>query len=146
MRTFLLASAAVLVMVPGAIRSDEAADKKVQDALQGTWKIVSISTGGKESELNLVLVVKTDGMTLKQPAQDQKEQFRFVLDTSVTPSAIDIYKSDNGKRAEKVFEGVFSVDGDDFRICFAPQPGPPWNRPAALQPAGGEALVVFRKD
>ena len=88
MRTLFLASTIVFIMAPGPIRSDEVKD---QEPLQGTWKIVSIKSKGKDAELNLVLVVKaTDrGMCLKQPEQEQKEQFRFVIDPAVTPKAID---------------------------------------------------------
>jgi uncharacterized protein (TIGR03067 family) len=145
MRPLILATALILVLASGPLRSDEVKDR---EPLQGTWKIVSIKAKGKEGELNLLLVIKGDGMTLKQPDQEQKEQFRIVVDPSVTPQAIDIHKSDdNGKRAEKLFEGVFEAKGDDLRICFTAQSGPPWNRPGSIQPADdtNEVLVVLRR-
>ena len=135
----------LLVLLAGSIQGDEVKDR---EPLQGTWKIVSIKSKGKEGELNLLLVVKGDGMALKQADQEQKEQFRIAVDPSVTPAAIDIYKSDdNGKRAEKLFEGVFEAKGDDLRICFTAQSGPPWNRPGSIQPAddSNEVLVVLRR-
>jgi uncharacterized protein (TIGR03067 family) len=136
----------VLAVLSGSTQGDDVKDRQ---PLQGTWKIVSTKSKGKEGELNLLLVIKGDGMTLKQPEDmQQKEQFRIIVDPSVSPAAIDIHKSDdNGKRAEKLFEGVYEVKGDDLRICFTAQQGPPWNRPSSIQPGDdtNEVLVVLRR-
>jgi uncharacterized protein (TIGR03067 family) len=146
MRPLILASAVVLLAATGPAFSDEAKDR---EPMQGTWKIVAVKSKGKESELNLVLDVTADGMCLRQPDQKSPEQFRFVVDPSVTPNLIDIYKSDDkGKRAEKLFEGLVELKDAEMRICFTTTPGPPWNRPASLTPGeeAAEVLITFRKE
>jgi uncharacterized protein (TIGR03067 family) len=146
MRLLCLASVVVLCVAPDLPRADEVKDR---EPMQGTWKIVTIKSKGKESELNLVLDVTADGMCLRQPDQKSPEQFRFVVDASVTPNLIDIYKSDaKGKRAEKLFEGLIELKDADMRLCFTSTPGPPWNRPTSLTPADDSAdiLITFRKE
>jgi uncharacterized protein (TIGR03067 family) len=139
-------TAILLFAVVGPLSSDEVKDR---EPLQGTWKLVSINSRGKESELALEFVFKGDGITLRQPGKEEKEQFRFAVDPTVTPKAIDVWKStDDGKRAEKFSEGVYEAKGNELKICIMGQPGPPWVRPAALEPAAdsSEILIVLRKD
>ena len=146
MRSLLLPMAVLLFAATGPAFSDEAKDR---EPMQGTWKIVAVKSKGKESELNLVLDVTADGMCLRQPDAKPPEQFRFVVDTSVTPNLIDIYKSDDkAKRAEKLFEGLIELKDADMRICFTTTPGPPWTRPTSLTPGddSAEVLITFRKE
>jgi uncharacterized protein (TIGR03067 family) len=138
---------AVLVLgvfvVAATSQSDEVRDR---EPLQGIWKITSVEQQGKKDEnalAGLVLVFSGDKLGLRRADKDDKEQFRFIVDPTSTPKAIDIYKStDDGKRGEKLFEGIYSVDGAELQICFVPQPGPPWERPASLEANEGSKGVL----
>ena len=145
----LAVSVLFLIAVAGPLCSDEVKDR---EPLQGTWKIVSIKSRDKDSELDLELVLKGDGATLRQPGKEQKEQFRFTLDPTVTPKAIDFWKStDDGKRAEEVDRSwLYEVKGDELKICIMSQPGPPWVRPASLESRSRgfrrDSRVTLRKE
>jgi uncharacterized protein (TIGR03067 family) len=131
-------------LVLGVASSTLADDAKDRDALQGTWKLVTFTDRGKSDEADIVAVVNGDRIQFKLADDaDPDNLFHFVLDSSVTPKAIDLHKLDaKGQRNEKAIEGLYEIDGDKLRLCVTTQPGPPWNRPAEMKAEEGSVILL----
>ena len=77
---------------------------------------------------------------------EPRNLYSFVLDSTVTPKAIDLHKLDaNGKRGEKAMEGLYELADGKLRFYLTHQPGPPWNRPTELKKAKGVSFMQFRR-
>jgi uncharacterized protein (TIGR03067 family) len=105
-------------------------DAKDNNSLGGTWKLVS-RNGSAPAEH---LVIIRDDLVQIDRKDTMCDRVYLVLDSSFNPKKIDLYASDeNGKRGDKLYEGVFEVDGNRLRLCFAKNQGAPWNRPTELK-------------
>src|SRR5262249_21894296 len=115
-RYFLTALVAGLLLCAAPAPGDDA--KKDQEALQGTWKVVSVEDRGKADRPpdGFVLVFETDTFTLR----DNKEAVvvgTFKLDPSKKPKAIDVTISRGGKNENigKELRGIYEVDKDTLK-------------------------------
>lgn len=138
----------LVVALATPIRSDDAKDI---DALKGTWKLFAYEDGSKTVENDLVAVIRDNRIQFKENANAEANPdnlYHIVLDSSVTPKAVDLHKSDaKGQRGEKVMEGLYEIDGDTLRLCMHPQSGPPWDRPTEMKAEEGRVvLVTFRRE
>ena len=145
MRAMLLMVGAVVVLA--TVRADEVKDR---EPLQGTWRFVEVHQQGKKDDNlpELRLVFRGDKLGLYRGEKEDKEQFVFSVDPNCTPKAIDIYRAGEKGKAEKLFEGIYAIDGKDLRIAIVPQPGPPWERPSSLAAKDHtkEVLILMRRD
>jgi uncharacterized protein (TIGR03067 family) len=134
----------LILALASPIRSD--------DDLQGTWTLAEHTAGGRSMDRvndDITATIRGDKIELNSGKNKVSEKYHVVLDSTVTPKAIDWHKSDaNGKRGDKMGEGIFEIDGDKLRICLKLRSEPPWNRPTAMQSTeeGGEILMVFRRE
>jgi uncharacterized protein (TIGR03067 family) len=149
MRTGAILLLAVAFASP--IRSDDAKDND----LQGTWKLVEITVGGKSPDAEEIvangftLVIRGDKMGVYSgDNKDPNNELHLVLDSTVTPKAIDVHVLEKDKRGDKMAEGLYEIDGNKLRICIKEQSMPPWNRPTAMQSTeeGKEMLMVLRRE
>jgi uncharacterized protein (TIGR03067 family) len=76
---------------------------------------------------------------MKVYEQDKQRELTFTLDVAKEPKTIDLTMV-SGKEKGTISRGVYALDGNTLKICFAP-PGRP--RPASLLPSQGSADMLF---
>jgi uncharacterized protein (TIGR03067 family) len=136
----------VVILAVGLLlgADDKQADaKKDQEKLQGDWTLMSGERDGEAFPDELVkslkrtftgdkYVITRDGETLAKAT--------FTLDPSQKPKAIDI-KLEN---ADKPVQGIYEVDGDTFKLCYA-APGEARPKEFATKGGTGLTLAVWKK-
>lgn len=96
--------------------------KKELDRLQGAWRLVAVEEGGNKHDVAPadapVLPIKGDRL-LDVPYEGKKLQMLIELDPARKPKEIILtYISPDGKERGDVLWGIYSLDGDDLRICM----------------------------
>jgi uncharacterized protein (TIGR03067 family) len=101
----------------GADKNKDDDSKKGQDALEGTWKVTSVETGGQKGggDENVVIEFKKDRYTVKLDG-NEIEQGTFKLDPTKKPKTID-FSITKGNDMGKKQPGIYDVDGDTLKIC-----------------------------
>lgn len=114
-----------------------------KDVLQGDWTVASFVANGvngtptdlRETERKCTF---TAGRVSLWPGEGS-----FKIDSGITPHGIDI-AFDMGENKDKTFLGIYSLQGDELRICLA-RPGS--DRPQAFksEKGSGRLLIVYRR-
>jgi steroid delta-isomerase-like uncharacterized protein len=113
---------------------------------QGTWAAVTFEKQGAktpEEHLGEVrLVIERDRYRYEEPGGGFEGRYR--LDPTKRPKEIDSIPT-SGEHRGRVAPGIYEIDGDTHRVCFAP-PGSE-ARPTALEDSPGEGcrFYVMRK-
>ena len=109
----------VLFVAALSVAADDDAVKKEKDALQGKWTILSVERDGKPVETwkDGVRVMEGDTYTMT-PKQGDSFKGKFALEPSKTPKGIDFTPS-GGQNKDKTLRGIYEIDGDMLKICFA---------------------------
>lgn len=151
----LLATAAVvLAAAPAPADPKDDASRKALKELEGRWKVTEILKNGKNETAieNLNLEVTFKGQTLKITAENPNFPpiDRFIrLDAAFAPKLLDLAVKDEEFGKEKVYEGLFSRDGDTLKWCFALESDEiaKGTRPAAVEskPGSNSLLVTFKR-
>lgn len=120
MKRFLPACAVICAILCLSAGPKDAAEKKaVEKALQGTWKWVSVVDQGEEQpwpEANR-LVITPDVMKVVYP-KDDPMGWKYKIDASKDPCQLDMLpEEDPGRPIHQA--AIFSVEGDNLKICFA---------------------------
>jgi uncharacterized protein (TIGR03067 family) len=135
----LLGMAAMTVLVAGVVRAEE--DKDLAK-LEGEWTLVSSERDGKKAPdddlKGTVRTVKGDTYTI---TKDDKtiSQGKLKVDTSKKPATMDIIREN-----AKPMLGIYEIDGDTQKVCFA---APGKDRPTefAAKAGSGYTLSVWKK-
>src|SRR5262249_52369930 len=95
--------------------------KADEDLIQGTWKVVSFKSDGKDKDADLVKDDKLffkfqDGQLSTIKAGKELQAGSYKLDAGKKPKAIDFFKLNN----EKGTHGIYQLDGDGLKLCFVP--------------------------
>src|SRR5262245_47493152 len=114
----LLAVAATL-----ALAADKPEDAKAELArLTGRWVGVSMTNEGKKAEpaeaKKVMLVVRGEKYLYRSPALKAPVEGTHQLDPSKKPKHIDAVRG-KGPGAGETLKGIYELDGDTFRVCFA---------------------------
>jgi len=139
---------AVGVLLAADAPKDDA--KKDQQALQGTWTLVSAEQGGKdqtEEAKEHTLTFEGDTFSVKK-GDEVKVKGTFKVDPSKKPRAIDMKiteakkEQDNGKE----LHGIYELTKDGLKWC-TDEPGGE-DRPTEFAAKEGtkHMLVTFKKD
>ena len=122
MKTTVLALVAV-ASAAGACAADDDPAKKDLKALEGTWQYTSQVEDGKEADKEQVkavtVTVTADG---KWEAKHEGTVFlagTVKLDPSKTPRAADWAITTEGDLKGKTALGIYDVDKDTWKHCFA---------------------------
>ena len=126
-----------LVAAPQA-RSGEAA-KADLDRLQGTWQLVSATQDGKalpaETVKRTTIVFRGDTFRFPGAAeQATSKDGTITVDPAKTPKEMDA-RSPQGE----VMRGIYELDGDRYRVCFAPAGQA---RPTAFRSDAGSGRIL----
>src|SRR5262249_22649487 len=103
-------------------------DRGEQDKLQGTWAVTSGEEGGKPlpaAKVDGGQVCITKARVRVRNKEDNREM-TYKLDPSKQPKTIDLTTAE-GPDKGKTAHGIYVLDGDTLKICFAP---PGKERPA----------------
>jgi uncharacterized protein (TIGR03067 family) len=114
---------AAVCLVFGADDVQEAAKKDLAK-LQGEWSMISAQQDGQEASKDLIRgskrVCKEDELTVTIDDLLYMKA-KITLDPSKKPKAID-YKVIEGFKKGKTLLGIYEVEGDTVKFCFA-RPG-----------------------
>lgn len=105
-------------------------DQAGQADLRGTWRLVSLESGGIDTEMGL-------GQPWVEFAGDTMRYGGGVIakltsDAATMPKIIDLHFA----RPTRVFEGIYSIDGDTLTICLNVQLDGVKERPHLLDTKG----------
>ena len=118
---------------------DDAALKKEQKALQGTWKMISVDTPqGKKDDLEgATLEFASDGKNLTYTHNGKTQKATYKLNPAGNPKEIDLTI---GK--DKLLEGIYQIDKDMLKICLS-APDANDGRPNEFAVKDGKSYVVI---
>ena len=138
MRWMLLPAALTAGLVMAADAKDDA-NKKDMDALQGKWQLVSLTRDGKDQDVpkDAVRVIKDNTYTVT-PRPGVTITGTFKIDATAKPKTIDMTAT-SGDNAGKTSLGIYDLDGDTLKICWAP---PGKDRPTEFKSAEGSGVLL----
>jgi uncharacterized protein (TIGR03067 family) len=141
----LVATIAVLVLTRAGTAED--AVKKETALLEGAWSMVSGEADGQAMPAELVKTGKriaADGETTISIGGQVYFKAKFSADPAKKPKAID-YTMTEGPTKGKTQLGIYELDGDTVKFCFA---APGKDRPTEFTaPAGSQrTLSVWKRD
>jgi uncharacterized protein (TIGR03067 family) len=143
--TFLL----VLIVAAASLlwAADDSAIKQDLAKLQGAWVMVSGSADGQpvpeEMRRQMRRVCKGDEATTTMGGQVFLKA-KITLDPSKTPKSID-YQMLEGFTKGKTQLGIYEVEGDTFKACFA-APGSERPKDFTTKPGDGRTLTVWKRE
>jgi internalin A len=109
------------------------------DLIQGTWKFEWSEFQGKKEAASGDDVIIFAGTKMILRAEGRSSPGSFQLDQTKTPKAIEIGRSEDNPK--DVAPGIYELDGDSLKICFAR--GTDAKRPAAFQTQPGSESLVW---
>ncbi len=103
--------------------ADPVADstKKDQALLEGEWSMVSGASDGfslSEDLVNGAKRVSKDGVTTVTIGGTTFIKAKYTIDTAKKPKTIDFDLQDGPNKGKKQL-GIYELDGDDFKVCYA---------------------------
>jgi uncharacterized protein (TIGR03067 family) len=145
-KTGLLTFGIALLSITLALAADSEAPKKDIAGLQGEWTLVSGIADGQPMDEGMVKqmkrVCKGDEVTVTMGTQLILKA-KISVDTEKKPKTID-YDMTGGVNAGKKQLGIYELDGDSLKACFA---APGAERPADFTSKEGErrTLTVWKR-
>jgi uncharacterized protein (TIGR03067 family) len=136
---------AVLVLAGAGGAQD--ANKKEMSQLEGDWSMVSGEANGMAMPQDTVKTGKRiakDGETTISFAGQLYFKAKYTIDPTKKPKAID-YMMTEGPTKGKTHLGIYELDGDTVRFCFA---APGQDRPTDFTAKDGSqrTLSVWKRD
>ena len=137
----------VVSVISQAWADDSDARKQDMARLQGAWSMVSGSADGQPMPAQMLKqmkrVCKGDEATTTMAGRVYLKA-KITIDPSKKPKTID-YQMTEGFTKGKTQLGIYEVEGDTFRSCFA-KPGD--QRPADFtsNPGDGRTLSVWKRE
>ena len=136
--------ATLLLIAVGSSASALAAEptRKDIDAMQGTWAIVSFTADGSQIAAETInswrRIVDGDRVTWKQ-GEEILVELTIKFDPTAKPMTLDSTIA-AGENKGQTMLAIYELDGDEFRMCFAP-PGMP--RPTEFSSAAGSGQLLY---
>jgi uncharacterized protein (TIGR03067 family) len=120
------------------------ASKKDLDGLQGSWKLVSAMRDGealpKDKAKKTTIVIKDDTFLFPDLAEyATSKEGTIKLDATTKPKQMDATSTE-----KEVMLGIYELDGDRYKVCFAPT-GKPRPSEFASKPGSGNLLQVWKR-
>jgi uncharacterized protein (TIGR03067 family) len=127
-----------LVLFPVADCPDRAAAAE----LRGTWRLVSLESGGQDVDMGLGQPwVEIDGDAMRYGGQVIA---KLTSDAATMPKLIDLQFA----RPARVFEGIYTLEGDRLNVCLTVKLDGVKERPHVLDTTGKDnwRLLRFERD
>jgi uncharacterized protein (TIGR03067 family) len=129
------------ILILLSLRAPAPDEKKDQDLIQGSWKVVKFEHDGKVNKGPFregIWVFKGKEVTLRD--ERDKEWFKgtFALDQDKKPRTIEITWSD-GERKDKTEYGIYRIEQDTLMLCQGDE------RPKEFSGAGEAGLLHFER-
>ena len=131
-----------LILLVAGILSDTAAAQATQDALLGTWQIVSLQDGGRTAPNEVTEEAQwlITGDRITQKAGGQVLELSYILDPSKTPKWIDL------KAEGRTMLGIYELEGDTLTVCFSEARNSGRSTAFESQPESvNDVLIVLRR-
>ena len=127
-----------------ANNTQDLAFKKDLDGLQGSWKLVSAMRDGqalpKDKVKKTTIVIKDDTFLFPDSAEyATSKEGTIKLDATAKPKQMDATSTE-----KEVMLGIYELDGDRYKVCFAPT-GKPRPSEFASKPGSGNLLQVWKR-
>jgi uncharacterized protein (TIGR03067 family) len=139
----MLLTAVLLVAADGPAD----ANKKDLEKLQGDWGVASQVIDGRkvadDEAQTLFRTVKDDTYTVFY-YDKQIGKGTFTIDATQKPKAIDARPAGAAKGSPPLL-GIYEVEGDTYRVCFAPA-GKERPKDFACQAGSGHTLTVWKRE
>ena len=128
----------------GANSSLDPASKKDSDGLQGTWKLVSAMKDGealpKDKVKQTTIVIKDDTFSFPDLAEyATSKEGTIKLDATKNPKQMDATSTE-----KEVMLGIYELEGDRYKVSFAPT-GKPRPSELASKPGSGNLLQIWKR-
>ena len=120
------------------------ASKKDLNGLQGTWKLVSAMKDGEalpeDKVKNTSIVIKDDTFVFPESAEyATSKEGTIKLDATKRPKHMDTISTE-----KEVMLGIYELESDSYKVCFAPA-GKPRPSGYASNPGSGYILQVWER-
>jgi uncharacterized protein (TIGR03067 family) len=136
-RTIGLAACVLLIAAEGKDK-----EKKPEDAIQGTWKVVSMSANNKEQKpADDFRVVFTRNMMFYKQGERSTPVMRFKLDPTKKPAAVDF--AFLGRAGGSTALGIYELKGDELKVMV---PMDEQDRPTEFGPKAFVTYYTLQRD
>ena len=139
----LLVLAAGLRIAGIATGDDQGAAKKELERLQGEWTLVSATRDGKDMPAERVKgyknTVKGDRFTISSEGKTAEEG-TLKLNPDKKPKEVEF----NLAEGEKTALGIYELNGDTYKLCYAP-PGKGRPKEFSAKEGTGHTLSVWQR-
>lgn len=123
----------------------EKADSDDLKKLQGDWEIASGEINGvpiaEEYIPTVALTIKDN--TYKVVGSDTTDHGTFSLDPAKSPKEMTVQPA-TGKDAGKTVSGIYEINGDTFRACYA-EPGLARPKVFSTEADSGQILITYKR-
>ena len=124
---------------------EESATKKDLEGLQGTWSLVSAMEDGESLAEDKVkqttIVIKDDTFRFPHLAEDATSKAGTIkLDATKKPKQMDTVSTE-----KEVMLGIYELEGDSYKVCFAPV-GKPRPNEFTSKSGSGNILQVWKRE
>jgi len=147
MKWQVLVALAVGLLMAADTPKEDPAKKKEQEKLQGIWQAESFEADGNPLPEEAVKACKFTFKDEKYTFElaDMKETGTIKLDSGKDMATIDL-KIGDGNDKDKTQLGIYKVDGDTLKFCFA-QPGVTERPKEFSAPAcSGRLYMTFKRE
>ena len=139
----LLMIAALALLLETTYAQDPASKKDLEE-LQGTWKLVSAMQDGKAlpdaKVKKTTIVFNNDTFRFPELAEYATSRSGTIkIDATKTPKQMDAISTN-----KEVMLGIYQLNGDSYKVCFAPA-GKPRPSELASNPGSGYILQVWER-
>jgi uncharacterized protein (TIGR03067 family) len=111
----------VLISVLGGTLAGGAEEMKDAARLEGEWSMVSGEANGQALPADAVKAMKRvakDGVTTITHGEQMYFKAKYTIDPTKKPKTID-YTMTEGPTKGKTQFGIYEIDGDTIKFCFA---------------------------
>jgi uncharacterized protein (TIGR03067 family) len=135
-----------MLTATGLLLAPDDAAKKDREQLQGTWTMEALEVEGQvvpaDKLLGTTLLIKGDKYIIQ--VKDQRYETSFTLDATRKPKTIDMIFLD-GPNKDKLARGIYSVEGDVFKMCRTREPDRDRPTEFGTWPNTGVFLVTWKR-
>ncbi len=126
-----------------ALAGDDPIEKE-RKLYQGTWKVVSLESDGKEAAENdakkLVFINKSDGSWIVESEGKEISSGKSDIDPSKKPKTIDFMPT-LGVGSGNEYVGIYELGKDTRRICFGEKSK---GRPTEFAAPAGSGYILIK--